>query len=90
MKEIQVALIMVLAFGVSDQTYAGCSQQEGQKKLINLSQKMSQAAQHNQLSTEQQSKLGVRMNEAGSALGAGKYDKACQMYDQIAKDFNLK
>ncbi|GAB5486303.1 MAG: hypothetical protein Pars93KO_27370 [Parasphingorhabdus sp.] len=29
------------------------------------------------------------MNEAGTALANGDYDKACQMYDKVASDFGL-
>ncbi|HVO01942.1 MAG TPA: hypothetical protein VMT54_07055 [Candidatus Cybelea sp.] len=65
-----------------------CTQQEAVDKMTKLATALGQKA--SQATTQDDSNKIVaaneKVNEGGTALGNGDYDKACSIYDQVAKD----
>lgn len=72
--------------------HAGCTSDQAIQKMTavanGLGQKIAQAK-----TAEETQKLQagyVKLNEGGDAMAKQDFDKACAIYDSIAKDFDLK
>jgi hypothetical protein len=65
-----------------------CDQNQAVDKMTKLATALGQKA--SQATTNEDSQKIVaanqKLNEGGQALGAGDYDKACQIYDEVAKE----
>ena len=65
-----------------------CDQNQAVDKMTKLATALGQKA--SQATTEDDSKKIVaaneKVNQGGEALGKGDYDKACKIYDEVAKE----
>ena len=72
--------------------HAGCTSEQAIQKMSavanGLGQKLAQAKTADE---SQKLQAGyVKLNEGGDAMAKQDFDKACAIYDSIAKDFDLK
>lgn len=81
------ASLVVLA-ALSAPAFAGCDQAQAIDKMTKVATALGQKA--GEAKTEDDSKKIVAANEkvnlGGEALGKGDYDKACSIYDEVAKE----
>lgn len=65
-----------------------CSQQEAVDKMTKVATALGQKAGEATTAEESQKIVAAneKVNEGGAELGKGNYDKACEIYDQVAKD----
>jgi len=79
---------LVVLAALSAPAFAGCDQAQAVDKMTKVATALGQKA--GQATTEEDSKKIVaaneKVNEGGAELGKGNYDKACEIYDQVAKD----
>ena len=78
--------IVLAAF--SAPAFAGCDQAQAIDKMTKVATTLGQKA--GEATTEEDSKKIVaaneKVNQGGEALGKGDYDKACSIYDEVAKE----
>ena len=65
-----------------------CDQNQAVDKMTKLATALGQKAGEATTAEDSQKIVAAneKLNEGGQALGAGDYDKACSIYDAIAKD----
>ena len=90
---IGIALATAIALCIAvPMAHAGCTYDQAIKKLSDLStglgQKLSQAKTPDE--TKKIQAGYAKLGEASEALAKQDYDKACTIYDGIAKEFDLK
>ena len=86
MKRVVVTLVAGTALLVSANAAFACTAEEASEKF---SKRTEQLSSPGSVPAEKIGEVWTRMNEAGTALGNGDYDLACQIYDQIAADYGL-
>jgi hypothetical protein len=69
-----------------------CDQQQAVDKMTKLSTALGQKAGDATTADQSQKIVAAneKVNEGGEALGKGDYDKACSIYDQVAKDNGIQ
>ncbi|HTS94486.1 MAG TPA: hypothetical protein VMG55_20925 [Stellaceae bacterium] len=90
---IVVALLAAIALcAVVPAAHAGCTYDQAVQKMTavanGLGQKLAQAKTPDE--TQKIQAGYAKLNEGGEALAKQDYDKACTIYDGIAKDLDLK
>jgi hypothetical protein len=70
--------IVLAAF--SAPAFAGCDQAQAVDKMTKVATALGQKA------GEAQTAANEKVNQGGEALGKGDYDKACAIYDEVAKE----
>ena len=65
-----------------------CDQQQAVDKMTKLSAALGQKAGQATTNDDSQKIVAAneKVNQGGEALGKGDYDKACQIYDEVAKE----
>jgi hypothetical protein len=91
-RTLSLALAGAVALWAAVPAAHACSREEAIQKMgavaSGLGQKLAQAKTPDE---SQKIQTGyVRLNEGGDAMGKQDFDKACSIYDSIAKDFDLK
>lgn len=86
-----IALAVVLGAFVPS-AFAGCTRDQAIQKMGAVANGLGQkAGQAKTAEDSQKIQSGyARLNEGGDAMAKQDFDKACQVYDGIAKDFDLK
>jgi len=91
-RTITLALAATLALCAAVPAANACSREEAIQKMSavanGLGQKIAQAKTPAETQTLQTGY--TRLNEGGDAMAKQDFDKACSIYDSIAKDFDLK
>jgi hypothetical protein len=84
----RIAASLVVLAALSAPAFAGCDQAQAIDKMTKVATALGQKA--GEAKTEEDSKKIVAANEkvnlGGEALGKGDYDKACSIYDEVAKE----
>lgn len=84
----RIAASLVVLAALSAPAFAGCDQAQAVDKMTKVATALGQKA--GEAKTEEDSKKIVSANEkvnmGGEALGKGDYDKACSIYDEVAKE----
>ena len=79
---------LVLASVFASPAFAGCDQAQAIDKMTKLTTALGEKA--GQASTAEDSAKIVaaneKVNQGGEALGKGDYDKACEIYESVAKE----
>ena len=79
---------LIALAALSTPAYAGCDQAQAIDKMTKVATALGQKA--GEAKTEEDSKKIVaaneKVNQGGEALGKGDYDKACAIYDEVAKE----
>ena len=85
---IRFAAGFVILAALSAPAFAGCDQAHAVDKMTKVATALGQKA--GEAKTEDDSKKIVaaneKVNQGGEALGKGDYDKACSIYDAVAKE----
>ncbi|MGE5201148.1 MAG: hypothetical protein ACM3O6_03695 [Acidobacteriota bacterium] len=92
-RTIARAIVVAVALGAFiPSAFAGCTRDQAIAKMGAVANGLGQkAAQAKTADDTQKIQSGyARLNEGGDAMGKQDFDKACQVYDSIAKDFDLK
>jgi len=87
---VALAAAVVLAASATA-AFAGCTSAEAVQKMSAVANALGQKAAQAKTPDESQ-KLQpayAKLNEGGDAMAKQDYDKACAIYDGIAKDFDL-
>jgi hypothetical protein len=84
----RIAASLAILAALSAPAFAGCDQAQAIDKMTKVATALGQKA--GEAKTEEDSKKIVAANEkvnlGGEALGKGDYDKACSIYDEVAKE----
>jgi hypothetical protein len=84
----RIAASLAILVAISAPAFAGCDQAQAIDKMTKVATALGQKA--GEAKTEEDSKKIVAANEkvnlGGEALGKGDYDKACSIYDEVAKE----
>jgi outer membrane protein assembly factor BamD (BamD/ComL family) len=79
---------LVVLAALSAPAFAGCDQAQAVDKMTKVATALGQKA--GEAKTEEDSKKIVaaneKVNQGGEALGKGDYDKACSIYNAVAKE----
>lgn len=82
------ALTLGIGLCLSGPAFAGCDQAQAIDKMTRLSTALGEKA--GQAATAEESQkiaaANEKVNQGGAALGNGDYDKACEIYDSVAKE----
>jgi len=92
-RTLAVSLAAVVALcAVVPAAYAGCTRDQAIQKMSAVANGLGQkAGQAKTAEDTQKIQAGyAKLNEGGDAMAKQDFDKACAIYDSIAKDFDLK
>ncbi|MBY0405148.1 MAG: hypothetical protein K2X66_14705 [Cyanobacteria bacterium] len=89
MKKMAVLFVIVVAFTTVGKGFANCSVEESQKKLSVVASGLSKLSTDKKVPQEKLLRAWKQVNEAGSKIATDR-NGACKIYDQVAKEFNLK
>ena len=88
---VRIAAGFVVLAALSAPAFAGCDQAQAVDKMTKLANAL--GAKAGQATTAEDSQKVVaaneKMNQGGEALGKGDYDKACALYDEVAKEAGI-
>ena len=88
MKKTIASLCMAVGVvALSGAQVLACSAEEASAKFQKRTEQLSTPGA---VSDDKVAQAWGMMNEGGSALAAGDYAKACEIYDRIAADFGLE
>ena len=79
---------LLLAFALASPAIASCDQAQAIDEMTKLTTALGEKAGEAS-SAEDSAKIiaaNEKVNQGGEALGKGDYDKACEIYESIAKD----
>lgn len=88
----RVAIVALALGAFVPSAFAGCTRDQAIQKMSAVATGLGQkAAQAKTADDSQKLQAGyARLNEGGEAMAKQDFDKACQVYDGVAKDFDLK
>ena len=86
-KVLSSAFAASLLVAVASTSVLACSADEASEKFQKRTEQLSTPGA---VSDDKVAEAWGMMNEAGTALANGEYDKACQIYDKVAADFGLQ
>ncbi len=85
----KLLLAGAVSLALTGTAFATCDVQTAATRYSTLGQEITQAATQGRLNTDQQTQIGPRMSEVGTALASQNYDRACELIDKIYEDFRL-
>lgn len=79
---------LVMAVCLSSPAFAGCDQAQAIDKMTKLTTALGEKAGQAATADDSQKIVAAneKVNQGGEALGKGDYDKACEIYDAVAKE----
>ena len=86
-KTLSLAFAASFLVAVSGTSVLACSADEASAKFQKRTEQLSTPGA---VSDDKVAEAWGMMNEAGTALANGEYDKACKIYDKVATDFGLQ
>jgi cytochrome c556 len=92
-RTITLAIAVAVALGaIAPSAFAACTREQATQKMGAVANGLGQkAGQAKTAEDSQKIQSGyARLNEGGDAMAKQDFNKACQIYDGIAKDFDLK
>jgi hypothetical protein len=84
---IAAACTVLIALSASSAALA-CDQAQAVDKMTKLATALGEKASQAQTAEDSQKIVAAneKVNQGGEALGKGDYDKACSIYDEVAKE----
>lgn len=78
----------VVLAALSAPAFAGCDQAQAIDKMTKLTTALDKKAGEAKTAEDSQKVIAAneKVNQGGEALGSGDYDKACAIYDEVAKE----
>ena len=92
-RTISRVLLLAVALGAAaPAAFAGCTREQATQRMTAVVTALGQKAGQMKTAEETQKLQGgyAKLNEGGEAMAKADFDKACQIYDGIAKDLDLK
>ncbi len=79
---------LVILSTLSAPAFAGCDQAQAVDKMTKVATALGQKAGEAKTAEDSQKIVAAneKVNQGGEALGKGDYDKACSIYDEVAKE----
>lgn len=79
---------LVVLAALSAPAFAGCDQAQAVDKMTKVATALGQKAGEAQTAEDSQKIVAAneKVNQGGEALAKGDYDKACTIYDAVAKE----
>lgn len=84
----KLATGIVLAVTISSPAFAGCDQAQAIDKMTKLTTALGEQAGAATTAEESAKVVAAneKVNQGGAALAQGDFDKACEIYDAVAKE----
>jgi hypothetical protein len=84
----RIAASLVVLAALSAPAFAGCDQAQAIDKMTKVATALGQKAGEAKTAEDSEKIVAAneKVNQGGEALGKGDYDKACSIYDEVAKE----
>lgn len=86
-----VLLCVIATVGLAGPSFAGCDQAQAVDKMSKLSMALGERAAATETEDESNKMVAAyeKINQAADALAQGDNDKACEIYDDVAKEYGI-
>ncbi len=86
-----VLLCVIATFGFASRSFAGCDQAQAVDKMSKLSMALGDHAAATETEEESNKMIAAneKINQAADALAQGDNDRACEIYDAVAKEYGI-